>query len=114
MSRTLARQLHAELRQQDLESIDAVDRAEAPAGGKGAEPAEWGMWLVTLSASGGVLMSLISVAKDWLNRRGSGNRIKITINGDSVELDGASSAEQATLLAAFVRRHQTELPPEPG
>jgi hypothetical protein len=111
---TLARQLRSELRHVDVDSISEFGGREAPAGAKGAELAEWGVWLVTLSASGGVLTSLISVAKDWLGRRGAGNRIKITINGDSIELDGASSTEQATLLKAFVRRHQNELPPGRG
>lgn len=110
---TLARQLRSELRHVDVESISELDGREAPTGAKGAELAEWGVWLVTLSASGGVLTSLISVAKDWLDRRGARNRLKITINGDTIELDGATSAEQATLLKAFVRRHQ-ELSPGRG
>ena len=111
---TIARQLRSELRHVDFDSISEFDGAEAPAGAKGAELAEWGVWLVTLSASGGVLTSLISVAKDWLDRRGGGNRIKITIGGDTIELDGASSAQQAALMKDFIRRHQTERPPSPG
>lgn len=111
---TLARQLRSELCHVDFDSISELDGQEVPAGAKAAELAEWGVWLVTLSASGGVLTSLISVTKDWLDRRGAGNRIKITIGGDTIELDGASSAQQAALMKAFVQRHKTERPPSPG
>lgn len=111
---TLARQLRSELWHVDFDSISELDGQEAPAGAKAAELAEWGVWLVTLSASGGVLTSLIAVAKEWLDRRDAGNRIKITIGGDTIELDGASSAQQAALMKAFVQRHQTERPPSLG
>jgi hypothetical protein len=109
----LVRQLRAELRDLDLDAIADIRRGDAPSGAKGVELAEWGVWLVTLSASGGVLTSLISVAKDWLDRRGAGNRIKITIDGDTLELDGASSTQQAALLEAFVQRHQATRPHSP-
>jgi hypothetical protein len=102
----LARQLRAELRDLDLDAITDAGHRDAPQGAKGAELTELGVWLVTLSASGGVLTSLISVAKDWLERRGKGNRIKITVDGDTVELDGGSSAQQVALLTAFAQRHQ--------
>lgn len=108
---TLARQLRSELQHVDFDSISELRGGEVPAGTKGAELAEWGVWLVTLSASGGVLTSLISVAKDWLDRRGAGNRIKVTIGGDTIEIDGASSAQEAALMKDFVRRHQIESPP---
>ena len=111
---TLARQLRSELRHVDFDSISELSGQAAPTGAKAAELAEWGVWLVTLSASGGVLTSLISVAKDWLDRRGGGNRIKIIIGGDTIELDGASSAQQEALMKAFVRRHQTDRPPNTG
>lgn len=104
----LARQLRAELRDLDLDTITDASWREAPPGAKGAELTDWGVWLVTLGASGGVLTSLISVAKDWLDRHGKGNRIKITIDGDTIELDEASAAEQAALLTAFVQRHQRQ------
>jgi hypothetical protein len=106
----LARQLRAELRDLDVDGIAETGRGDAPSGAKGVELAEWGVWLVTLSASGGVLTSLIAVAKDWLDRRGAGNRIKITVDGDTLELDGASSAQQTALLEAFVQRHQANRP----
>src|SRR3954462_6941860 len=80
----LARQLRAELRDLDLDAIAKTGHGDAPPGAKGVELAEWGVWLVTLSASGGVLTSLIAVAKDWLDRRGAGNRIKITVGGDTL------------------------------
>jgi hypothetical protein len=107
----LARQLRTELLELDLDAITAAAGRDAPPGAKGAELAEWGVWLVTLSASGGVLTSLISVAKDWLNRRGSGHRIKLTVGDATIELDGASDAEQAAALEAFVQHIQCKRRP---
>ena len=58
---------------------------------------EWGALLVTLSASGGVLTTLIATAGNWINRRAGNHRLKITINGDTLELGHASTSEQAAL-----------------
>ena len=44
--------------------------------------------------------------KDWLARRSGGHKITLTIDGDTLELDGASPAERAELIDTFVRRHQ--------
>jgi hypothetical protein len=99
----LGRQLRAELASLDTE-VGPVSSPEPPPGSKGIG-ATVTEWLVTLSASGGVLVTLIATANDWLGRRAEANKIKLTIDGDTLELSAATSAEQAQLIRTFINRH---------
>ncbi len=103
---TLGRALRRELRSLDVDDVAAVPAGEAPAGSKGIDAAAATELLVTLSASGGVLALVVGTVKDWLARRAGGHRITLTVDGDTLELDGASPAERAQLIDTFVRRHQ--------
>lgn len=102
----LANRLRSEFNELELEAIDAVQgRSEVPPGSKGPEVFEVGAWLLTLSASGGVLVNLIQLARDWLNRNRGNNKLTLTIAGDSIELDNVSTSERSELIAAFIARH---------
>jgi hypothetical protein len=102
----LGRQLRQELRELDVDAVTPVPAGAAPAGAKGVDAASVTELLVTLSASGGVFVTVVATVKDWLARRGAGHRITMTIDGDTLRLDGASPAERAQLVETFVRRHQ--------
>ena len=102
----LGRQLRQELRSLEVDGVRPVTGDAAPEGAKG-DVAAIGEWLVTLSASGGVIATLVATIRDWLGRRGAAHTITLTIDGDSLELDSATPAEQAELIDTFVRRHQT-------
>jgi hypothetical protein len=104
-SELLGRQLRQELRSLDVDRVQPVARGAAPEGAKG-DVAAIGEWLVTLSASGGVVATLVAAVRDWLGRRGAAHTITLTIDGDSLQLDSASPAERAALIDTFVRRHQ--------
>jgi hypothetical protein len=103
----MGRQLRNELR-----SLDAVDQVapvaagEAPEGSKGVDAASVTELLVTLSASGGVIATVVATVKDWLGRRSGGHKVSLTIDGDTLELDGATADERAQLIETFVRTHQ--------
>jgi len=101
----LARQLRTELRSLDVDGVSAVGSQEAPQGAKGVGAAMT-EWLVTLSSGGGVFVTLIATVKDWLGRRTEEHKIKVTIDGDTLELSRATPVEQAELIQTFVRRHQ--------
>jgi hypothetical protein len=102
----LGRSLRRELRSLDVDDVTAVAAEAAPAGSKGIDAAAATQLLVTLSASGGVLAMVVATVKDWLARRSAGHKITLTVDGDTLELDGASPAERAQLIDTFVRRHQ--------
>src|SRR5215210_3819412 len=105
-SERLGRQLRNELRGLDVDEVIPVAAPAAPPGAKSGATASLTEWLVTLSAGGGVFVSVIATIKDWLARRGGGHTVKLTIDGDTLELDGATQSERDELVATFVRRHQ--------
>lgn len=101
----LGRQLRQELRSLDVDDIAPVAGAPAPPGAKG-DVASIAQWLVTLSGTGGVVATVVATVRDWLSRRSAGHKVTLTIDGDTLELESASSAERAQLVDTFVRRHQ--------
>jgi hypothetical protein len=103
----VSRQLRVELTQLDVEAVDPAIVAEEPEGAKGVA-VDWGALLVTFSAAGGVFTSLIAVARDWLARHGSAQRITMTMDNDTIILDRASMQEREELINAWVRRHSGE------
>jgi hypothetical protein len=102
----LGRSLRRELRSLDVDDVCPVPAGAAPPGSKGVDAVVATELLVTLSASGGVFAMVVATVKDWLARRSRGHKITLTIDGDTLELDGASPAERAELIDTFVRRHQ--------
>ena len=104
----LSRQLRSELRDLDVDGVAPVPAGAAPAGSKGADAASVTELLVTLSASGGAFAMVVATVRDWLARRAGGHKVTLTIDGDTLELDGASPAERSELIETFIRRHQPE------
>jgi hypothetical protein len=99
------RQLRAELKDLDVESIVPVTSESAPAGAKGVDPLSLGALLVTLGATDSVLSVLIDTARDWLGRHSAARRISVTIDGDTIVLEKSSKQERSALINAYVRRH---------
>jgi Effector Associated Constant Component 1 len=100
----LSRQLRVELLQLDVDGVAAVPDGDAPPRAKG-DAVSVAQWLVTLSATGGVFATVIATVRDWLGRRSGAQGIKVTIDGDTLELDRATADERSELIEAFVRRH---------
>jgi hypothetical protein len=105
-SERLGRQLRNELRGLDVDEVIPVTAPAAPPGAKSGATASLTEWLVTLSAGGGVFVSVIATIKDWLGRRAGAHKVTLTIDGDTLELSSASPTERAELIETFVRRHQ--------
>jgi hypothetical protein len=105
-SERLGRQLRNELRGLDVDEVIPVAAPAAPPGAKSGATASLTEWLVTLSAGGGVFVSVIATIKDWLGRRAGAHKVTLTIDGDTLELSSASPTERAELIETFVRRHQ--------
>jgi hypothetical protein len=100
------RQLRAELKDLDVESVAPLASEHAPPGAKGVDPSSLGELLITLSASGGVITILIETARDWLARHATARRISMTIDGDTIVLEKSSAHEQTALIDAYLRRHE--------
>jgi hypothetical protein len=101
----LTRQLRAELSELDVESADLAAGGPAPDHAKAADPVSLGAIVVALSASGGVFTSVVETLRDWLGRHSGRHRIAMTIDGDTIELEQATAAQQDELVLAFIRRH---------
>src|SRR5262245_13182745 len=102
------RQLRKELLDLDVEEVRATERGRAPDGSKAGGVVDWTQLIVTLSAANGVVPLLVSMVKDWVGRRAHGPRrykVALTIDGDSLELDGADDEQAAALVDAFIARH---------
>jgi Effector Associated Constant Component 1 len=101
----LIRQLRAELSELDVESADLAAGGPAPDNAKAADPVSLGAIVVALSASGGVFTSVVETLRDWLGRHSGRHRIAVTIDGDTIELEQATAAQQDELVRAYVHRH---------
>jgi hypothetical protein len=102
----LGRQLRDELRALDVDDVEAAGAPPLPVGAKSGAAASLTEWLVTLSAGGGVFVTVVATLKDWLGQRAGQHKISITVDGDTLELTSASPTERAELIGTFVRRHQ--------
>lgn len=100
------RQLRAEIKDLDVESVTPVTWEIAPLGAKGVDPVSAGALLITLSASGGVFRVLIEIVRDWLARHVTARQISVTINGDTIVLERGSEQERSALIEAYIRRHE--------
>jgi hypothetical protein len=100
----LGRQLRRDLTQLDVEAVNPVTVTDVPKGAKGGA-VDWGSLLVTFSAAGGVFTTVIAMAQDWLDRHSAAQRIKMTIDNDTIVLDRASEQEREQLIGTWVRRH---------
>lgn len=102
----LARQLRGELAELDVDSIGNATSGTIPEGAKGVDPVTAGQIIMAMSASGGVFASAIATLRDWLARHAQGHRISVTVDGDTIELDHASTTQQQQLVDAYIRRHR--------
>jgi hypothetical protein len=104
----LTRQLRTEIAELDVESVDLAAESSVPDGAKAVDPAMVGAIVVALSASGGVLPTVVGTVRDWLGRQSRPHRVSMTIGGESIEMDRASADQQRALVDAFVRRHSAK------
>lgn len=100
-----ARRLRAELLELD---VTGAQPAPAPAGA-GPEGAKSGgvmavAGLLVQFAGHDVLTAVISAIQGWLGRQRS-RSVRLTIDSDSIEITGATSAEQARLIELWAARH---------
>ncbi|NIK58064.1 hypothetical protein [Kribbella shirazensis] len=101
----LALLLRQELLMLDVNAVEPYQEGVAPEGSKGGLAAVAGLLGVSLAPGLQALGSVIVVIREWLRRSSSGRTVKITIDGDVLELSGATGEVQQQLVDAFVRRH---------
>jgi hypothetical protein len=101
----LTQRLRRELLDLDVDSVTLARGEGDVKGAKVADPVTLGAIVVALSASGGVLPSVIATVRDWLYRSSQAHKISITIGDDKIELDKATADQQQALVQAYCLRH---------
>jgi hypothetical protein len=102
----LTGRLRAELLDLDVDAVRQPALGEAPVDAKGASLLAAAELVVGLVASPEVLTSIIAGIRSWLGRN-RGRGVKLTLNGDALEVTGVSSAEQDRLIELWLTRHAT-------
>ena len=104
----LTHDLRLELLDLDVDSVSPVSAGPAPPGSKGLELAAVGALLVTVKGSVEVVTSVVSAVRSWLQRGASQQRtLKISVEGRTLELSGATTEQQQQLVDEFVRSLST-------
>jgi hypothetical protein len=93
-----------ELLQLDVQSVDRLSAGPAPAGAKGIELAALGALIVNLSKATPVLGQVVEVIRAWA-ARSPGRTVKLTLDGDTLELNGMSESEQHQVVKDWMARH---------
>jgi hypothetical protein len=101
----LALLLRQELLMLDVRSVEPYGEGAAPEGTRGGLAAVAGVLSVSLAPGLQAIGGVVAVIREWLRRSGGGRSVKVTIDGDVIELTGASDAMQQQLIDTFVRRH---------
>lgn len=101
----LTQRLRGELLELDVESVGLGADGEAPAGAKGAELLAFGGLAIQLAAlKAPILRSVVDATVAWLGRQ-QARSVKLTLDGDTLEVTGVSSDEQGRLVEQWVARH---------
>jgi hypothetical protein len=96
--------LRAELLELDVGVTALAPADEVPAGAKGPELLAVGGMLVHFVLQSDVLASIVRGVQSWLHRQRACS-VKLTLDGDALEVTGVSSTEQDRLIALWVARH---------
>jgi hypothetical protein len=102
----LAGRLRTELLDLDVDAVQQPVRGEAPEDSMGDALVAAGELVVRLVTSPELLVLIIGGVRSWL-RRSRVRSVKLTLDGDTLEVTGVSSAEQERLADLWVTRHAT-------
>lgn len=88
----------------DVQSVDRVAGGPAPEGAKGIELAAIGALIVNLGQAAPVLGQVVAAIQAWAAR--SPNRtVKLTLDGDTLEVGGISESQQHDVIRDWMARH---------
>jgi hypothetical protein len=96
--------LRREILQLDVDSVDAASAGAAPPGAKAVDIAVIGTLLVQIGTTAGALTSVVRAVQGWL-RPGSARTVRLQLDGDALEITGASSKDQQRLIDLWLERH---------
>jgi hypothetical protein len=106
--------MRRQLLQLDVESVDRVSGGDAPEGSRGIELAAIGALIVNLGKATPVLGQVVEVIQAWA-ARAPNRTVKLTLDGDTLELNGMSEDDQRRVIKDWMARHpRAAAPREPA
>jgi hypothetical protein len=100
----LTNSLRRELLDLEVHRVRKPTPDEAPPGTRGIELAAIGALIVEFGRSTKTLSTVVGAIQSWLGGRRN-RSIKIEMDGDKLEIAGASSDEQQRLITAWIEQH---------
>jgi hypothetical protein len=102
----LARSLRAELLELDVDAVEPATAGSAPEGTRALEALAVGALVVRLARHSDKLAGLVRTVRGWIG--GSPDRrVRIELDGDVLELTGATDEQRDRLVEAWIERHAT-------
>ena len=96
---------HPGLRRREVEGVDRVSAGPPPPGAKGADLAAIGALIVSLGTGiNPILGQVVEAVRAW-TARGPDRTVKLTLDGDSLELGGMSEGDQHKVISDWMARH---------
>ncbi len=100
----VAQNLRAELLQLDVSSVSPATAGPAPEGSKAVSLAAIGAIIVAVKGSAEAIDALVSTVRAWLKRSPVPERtLRLSLNGQTLELTAATAEQQQALVDQFVR-----------
>lgn len=100
----LTSRLRAELLQLDVAAVESASDGQPPADAKAIGLLAIGGLIVRFVLRPDALRGIISAVWSWTNRQRACS-VKLTLDGDSLEITGPRSAEQERLVDLWIARH---------
>jgi hypothetical protein len=97
----ITRRLRGELLDLDVESADPIAGPSAPGGAKGLETL---LGWIAVRLGKEALPPVVRAVVNFATR--SGHKIEITIDGDTLKVNGVTSAQQERIIDEFFDRHR--------
>ena len=96
--------LRTELLELDVEDVEPLTDGAAPDGARGLEAIAVGALIVRVIRSPEALRALTGTIRRWLGPRPE-RSVRIELDGDVLQLSGATGAETEKLVDAWIARH---------
>jgi hypothetical protein len=106
----LTAKLRRELLQLDVDAVDHAVAGEAPPGAKAIDVIVIGTLIVSLGRNAAKLGSVVRMVQSWVGKRPD-RTVKLELDGDAIEITGASARDQQRLIDLWIDRHAG---PEPA
>ncbi len=100
----LARSLRSELLELDVDAVEPAATGPAPNDARAVEALVVGALVVRLARSTEALSSLVGTVRAWLGTHAD-RRVRLELDGDVIELTGASDEERLRLVETWIKRH---------